>query len=230
MLLNILRVAMCMFMRTFNAVITPNEAEKKNIVEYYAKRDANTNDSLIALAKAEALASALASAKAKAKAEAKAEAKKQAFILETEPLNIILEQIQQEINAFKKITKTDFKQKYPYYHTSFTSDVIPYMEKKSPEIVERMKELYAEYNSAIDTFVDVNGSNHEFSYKKKGIFDSFTDCTCEYKPTCIFRVIDFGNIYIKFHFTAEFMEMFGFDLAEINRDIYDKDCAISNKN
>ena len=226
MLLNILRVAMCMIMRTFNAVITPNEEEYERVYNHLAEK---------AEAKALALASAsaLALAEASASAEAEAKAEKQAFILETKPLYIILEQIQQKINAFKNITETDFEQKFPYHHTSFTSVVIPYMEKKSPEIVARMKELYAEYDSAIDTFVNVNGSNHKFSYKKKGIFESFTDCTCEYKPTCIFHVIDFGNshnIYIKFHFKAEFMEMFGFNLAEINRDIYDKECAVSHRN
>ena len=228
MIRQMLLFAMCMIMRTGNAVITPNKKEYERVFNHLAEK---------AKAKAKADAKAEAKSKDDAKAEAEAEAKAKAkaialaeFEAESEPLSIKLVPILEEINNFKIITKTNFEKSLPNDHTSFTSSSVrDYMEKKVPEIVKRMNELYTEFNNEITTFVNDNGSNLKFSYKQynKESFTASTECMCKYKPTCIFHDIYYG---IQIHFHTEFMEMFGFNLAEIERQNYLKECAVHDRN
>ena len=203
---------MLMMMKTGNAVITPNEAEKKNIVEYYANCDAKTNDSLIALDLAEVKAKAKAEAKAKAKA--KAEAEEQAFILESEPLSIILLKIEQEINAFIDSEKTRLKS-FTRGNFGFTVFVEEYMAANSIDVANEMNKLIDVYNNAITTFVNANKSNFKSKYdqKRRKRFETHDNCTCGCGNggTCIIFTETAG------HFHKKFMSLYGFGNFAQNR-------------
>ena len=197
MIRQMLLLAMCMIMRTGNAVITPNEAAQKDICNHItAKREAK------------------AKADAKAEAEAKAKAEKQEMISESDPLSIILIQIRQEIEAFIDSVRENIKS-VNGGRLEFTLFVEEYMKNNCISIYNEMNTLIVKYNDAITTFVNANESKLKFEYNqyRRKSFETCTNCTCGggNGGTCIlFKEINY-------HFHEDFMALCGFKNFAITR-------------